>query len=369
MTYAAAAKGQDNKSAQTSSSKKATTNNGGGKPKKFSFQGSTEGLEKYTFFYGTGMAENCLKSTEALLNYIGKKYSMSESKSLEQGRAHLIGIVHPPKYNQAEYDALEFWEKKQWELDMKRYSDAIATLRKNLTACYAIIWGQMTITLKNQIKSEAGFKAIQNTSDGPSLLKLVLEISNRGSTIDHFPTRIVDTLMSLLQLHGDNFTNLSEYYDNFASRSKFLFQSGVSFQFAELEDFLKAKTLAECNNDRTNSVYLSYIGNMKRNCNQQIASLIFLHNSGKKYEELRRDLRNNFNQGTDKLPTTIHGAFNIVSHFESTNLSNNKGKNKNNSNNNKSSETTTQDENKNNNTKANMPNHSFQQESNGSKNS
>eukprot|EP00536_Pseudo-nitzschia_multiseries_P014327 jgi/Psemu1/38275/gm1.38275_g len=123
------------------------------------FQGGTTGLEDDIFYFGKGMNTKWLDSKEKLLNYIGKKYN-----------------------------------------------ETTALVNQNLTSCYAIIWGQLTQTLRNKIKAESDFDKIDNAKNSPKLFTLVTKIFNQTATIDHQPTAIITSLYTMIGLNGLNMT-------------------------------------------------------------------------------------------------------------------------------------------------------------------
>ena len=72
------------------------------------FQGETVGLEDAIFYYGKDMNSKYVTSKEKLLSFIGKKYTMSESTSIDKETPSLIGIPLPAKHDKTAYDALPF---------------------------------------------------------------------------------------------------------------------------------------------------------------------------------------------------------------------------------------------------------------------
>ena len=76
------------------------------------------------------MNSRYVTSKEKLLSLIGKKYtSMSESASIDKGIPILIGIPKPAKHEETAYKALKFYEQESWKLEIKRYSNANASLK------------------------------------------------------------------------------------------------------------------------------------------------------------------------------------------------------------------------------------------------
>eukprot|EP00536_Pseudo-nitzschia_multiseries_P019492 jgi/Psemu1/61006/gm1.61006_g len=70
------------------------------------FQDGTTGLEERIFYYGKEMQSKSITSKEALLNYIGKKYTMSEVTSLENAKMTIVGMTHPAKHTKDEFKNL-----------------------------------------------------------------------------------------------------------------------------------------------------------------------------------------------------------------------------------------------------------------------
>jgi hypothetical protein len=198
--------------------------------KKFEkFQGGTKGLEDHIFFHGQGMDAKFVTSKEHILNHIGNKYSSSEEVSLEKNSVTLLGHTEPKKHSdKVEFEKLPFWEQEQWKIDMKRYTDMNATVKKNLTACYAILWGQMTTILQNHMKRDPSYGVIDGKRDAPALLALMNDVCNKTSNIDHYMTRSMEALYSITQLSGTKMS-LGDYYKHFVSKRKTTEMAGLKF--------------------------------------------------------------------------------------------------------------------------------------------
>eukprot|EP00536_Pseudo-nitzschia_multiseries_P018072 jgi/Psemu1/54022/gm1.54022_g len=139
--------------------------------------------------------------------YYGKDMNTNKSSFPQKGKLTMIGITHPPKHD---------------ELSMKRYNKAQARIRTNmLSACYTIIWGQLTLNLQNKIKADPDYAKVEVKKDAPKLYKLVAKLCNKATTsIDHVPTSQVELVVySILKLSG-NKTSLSDYYDTFTEHRR-----------------------------------------------------------------------------------------------------------------------------------------------------
>ena len=292
------------------------------------FQGAIKGLEEHIFYYGKGMDSKYITTKEHVLNYIGKKYTASEEVSIEKNSVQLLGRKPPTKHTQTEYDALDLWEKESWKVDIKRYAEMKDTLEKNLTACYAIIWGQMSNTLRNQVCREATFKNIEDERDAPGLFNLIGLICNKTTTITHYPTRMLEALQLVLTLSGDKM-NLADYYKYFVAKRKMGISAGLDFGTGGLQKHMLDQFVTETGHNASSQEYIDYNTTVSDTANEQFQAMIFMHNAGNRYEELRRDLRNSYTLGYDKMPRTVEDAYGILQMYETTPKNNpNKGNKK-----------------------------------------
>eukprot|EP00536_Pseudo-nitzschia_multiseries_P010272 jgi/Psemu1/25476/gm1.25476_g len=247
--------------------------------------GGTTGLEDDIFYFGKGMNTKWLNSKEKLLNYIGKRYSMSEASSIEKGRLILIGITKPDEIKAKKvFGKMYFHLQEEWKLNMKRYNETTALVNQNLTSCYAIIWGQLTQTLRNKIKAESDFDNIDNEKNSPKLFALVTKICNQTATIDHQPTAIVTSLYTMIGLNGLNMTFIAD--------------------------------LICPHRDIKNADHVAYVKNIDNHSLNQFLALMFLRQAGDHYKECQRDLNNDFIKGTNHIPATIKEAYNILKNYD-----------------------------------------------------
>ena len=151
------------------------------------FVGGCKALEGHIFYYGKGMNTKCVTSKEELLYYVGTKYSANKRLSLEEGEIIINTADAPATLTKSDYDALSFNKQKEWDQDMKGWSEAKRTLTKNLSAIYSIIWGQMTSTLKSRVSTAPDFdKTIKLKSNAIKLLILITTTCGMNSTINHY---------------------------------------------------------------------------------------------------------------------------------------------------------------------------------------
>lgn len=333
-------------------------NNSKTDPKK-RFQGGIAGLEDHYFYYGKGMNVKLVTTKEKILIYIGKKYTMSESASLQAGKPKLIAMKHPDKLKKAQHDALEFWEQEQWKNKMKRYDDAMASVHKNLSSCYAIIWDQMTNPLKNKLKADDEFRIIEEEKDACKLWTLISKICNKVTSIDDFSTRLFDSLYSIIELTG-NKMSLSDYYDHFVERRKQCKASGIEFNTDLQRTALKDRFTKE--HGSSSADYSQYVTDLDHHCNEQMYALMFMRMAGDRFAECRREINNDFTKGTDHIPRSVDEAYSLLQNYEGSSkyiqshIKNNNGSRA------QSSNSSNETEDTNYNSKAKFPGHSFQQQ-------
>eukprot|EP00536_Pseudo-nitzschia_multiseries_P006433 jgi/Psemu1/15203/gm1.15203_g len=256
---------------------------GKGKPQgksnydKKKFQGGgTVGIEEHTFYYSKGMNIKRITSKEKLLSYVGRKYTTSEAASLEKGKMK----------------RLETLERGQCQPN------------KNLSACCAIAWGQLTLTLCNKIRAKSDYKLIDTEKVASKLFGLVTKVCNRTSTIDHKPTTIAMSLFAITKLDGDKM-QLTEYYKHFAQCCKAANLTGLNLASPNKEKFLQKKHLAN-----------NYGGNATNKdtwCGR--------------FDDCRRDLNNNCLKGSDHIPKTVDDVYALLQNYETRNKHNNNNNN------------------------------------------
>ena len=277
------------------------------------FQGETAGLEDAIFYYGKDMNSKYVTSKEKLLSFIGKKYTMSESTSIDNETPSLIGFILPEKHDKTAFELLKFWEQEEWKLEIKRYSNANALLVKNLSSCYAIIWGQCSNSLKNRIKAHTLYKTTDKTKDSCSLFKIITTICNRVSTIDHVPTSFVESLYSLMGMSGDKMS-LSDYYEHFTARRKAASSIGLTFDSTKLQaHMLQAQ---EKKMEAGSSELAEWSKTVETNTDDEIYANIFIKQAGIRFAECRREMYNNYTFGTDQIPVTVDDAYALLQNYE-----------------------------------------------------
>ena len=340
------------------SNKQASKQNSGQNQKK-RFQGGTAGLEDHIFYYGTGMDTKFVTSKEHLLIYIAKKYSASEEVSLENGKPTLLGVTSPSKITDTEYNKLGVIEKERIKITLKRHVEASDLLLKNLTACYAIIWGQLTENLKNHLRRDSTFADIHAQRNSPELFALMGSICTRTVGIDHAASKVMDHLYSIMTLSGDKM-GLSDFYKQFIAKMKGNATAGIDFASSKLKKDMLDAFKEKGGHSAISTEYQNYKIDIKDHCNQQVYALIFMKQAGERYEECRRDLKNDFYKGNDNIPVTVDEAFALLQQFVPSTRNNRNQTNKNGGNAKKSNSSSNNDEQESN-AKGKHPAHSFQQ--------
>ena len=278
------------------------------------FQGETVGLEDAIFYYGKDMNLKYVISKEKLLAFIGKKFTMSESTSIDKETPSLIGFATPAKHTEVDYKALPFWQQEAWKMEIKRHSNAEALLHRNLSSCYAIIWGQCTNTLKNKIKADPKYSTADSTKNSCNLFKIITEICNRVSTIDHVPTRYVESLYSIIGISGDKM-GLSDYYEHFSARRKASASIGLTFASSELQSHMGLAKIKQFGGVKSTE-FVDWEKNIEVNTDNEIYANIFMKQAGVRFAECRRDLYNDYTFGANYIPVTVDEAYALLQNYE-----------------------------------------------------
>ena len=291
------------------------------------FEGGTKGLEEDTFYYGPGMDKKFIKSKEKVLSFISKRFTASEAVSIEKDKLTLLGHKIPKRIQtKTDFDAMTFWEQEQWRIDMKRYTDNTHTLQKNLTTCYAIIWDQMNTTLQNQVKREKGFTGIEMRRDAMNLFALVAKICTGTSDVEDYMTKSVESLYAVLTLSG-NKMSLGDYYKLFNERRKNAYKSGILLASIKQQAGHSDNVVKKNGWDKkTSSEYKAWVVDQEEHTEEQFYAITFLRQSGDRYEEVRRTIRNDLTKGNDNIPYTVEDVYSLLQRYQLEPKSSKKGK-------------------------------------------
>ena len=93
------------------------------------------------------------------------------------------------------------------------------SVSNNLTACYAILWGQLTNALKNEIKQVSGFSTIEKQRNAIGLISLITITCNQTTKIDHYATRLLESTQAVYDLSG-NKMSLGDFHKAFTAKHK-----------------------------------------------------------------------------------------------------------------------------------------------------
>lgn len=283
-----------------------------------SFKGGIKAIEDDTFFYGKGMTTKWLKSKDRLLAYIGGRFTMNEAKSLEKGELVLIGYNKRDEIQtQTDYDALSFSDKEFYKLDIKKYSEAEAAVKRNLSTCFSIIWNQMDRTLKNQVEKDPRYAKAYDDLDAPKLYTIMSDICNSSSTVDHYESRYVELLYNLLMCSGKNHT-LAEYYELFNHRVKSAQAAGVDFMSVGYRQDLidEASVTFGGDQDKIDAYIANNLEGELEKVKNRVLAIIFMKRAGPAYDHCRKEINNDFTKGTNNFPDTVDKAYSILQNYE-----------------------------------------------------
>lgn len=291
------------------------------------FKGGIKSIEEDIFIYGKGMTAKWLKSKEKLLAYIGNRFTMNEAKSLENGSISIVGFNKRDDIkDENDFKALSFTEKELYKLDLKKYSEAEGSVRKNLATCFSIIWNQMDRSLKNQVEKDTRYLQAYKDLDAPLLYTIMSDICNASSTVDHFESRHVEMMYNLLMCSGKNLT-LAEYYELFNHRVKAAKTAGVDFMSTGIREDLIAKAITRLKGDQAlvkDYIQKNLSGDLQKS-KDRILGIIFIKRAGPAYDHCRKELNNDFVKGNDNFPTTVDEAYAILQNYEAITPAQHKG--------------------------------------------
>ena len=98
--------------------------------------------------------------------YTGANFGAYEQLSLEHCDVIVHNAVKPKEIvDQAKYGAMNFTERKTWDLDLKSQNLKKGKVLDNISLLYLTLWNQCTLPLKSKIKSHLKY-AVAEKAEG-----------------------------------------------------------------------------------------------------------------------------------------------------------------------------------------------------------
>ena len=160
-----------------------------------------------------GQADKFIKTTEAILNHIQKTYKQGDDikRALKDESEFDFAAVEPtsPGTKIDTTTPAGFKYKLQMESHFKREEQ----YRSNKSNAHALIYGQCTLAVKNQLQSRQDWKIVQD--DPFELLKALREITHKYQDSRYAIGTIATSIRTFFTMKQDNAESLVAYAKRF----------------------------------------------------------------------------------------------------------------------------------------------------------
>jgi hypothetical protein len=204
-------------------------------------------------------------------------------------------------------------EKVEYDSDWKDYRYKKTSLEKHQGQVYSLVLRQCTQLLKDRMQQDTDWTTVCALSDPLQLYALIKKVV-QGQTDDQYVyASVYNQLVGLLGFRQENLTN-AQWYEKFNSRVDVATACRVEFEHQVLINY--QKNIDHLNTDWANLANEEKI-DVKSKSREKLLAYIMLQQSGKKHNDLKYDLRNEFTTGDDKYPDTRQKVLHLMDNYSS----------------------------------------------------
>ena len=307
-------------------------NNISNKNKKSTPYQSEAELKYYVYYIdGAKQADNYTTTTEAILNYIQKKYEEGADirLALETMKDVDLSQYKPKKEvvdpTDKEPDEIKLEEEENniiYNGEVKLYLNRNNKYRTNMTSAYTLIYNQCNKAVVTQIKARQDYDEIINNPI--KLLQAIKEITHRCQD-DVYPIKSIYYSMKKVFTIEQSNQGINEYKESFDNAVNVIESQGGKLHLQgyieQLPDYSKADAITKLR--------------MKTEAYNKLLAFAFMMGADQtKCGKLVEDLNNKFALGEDKFPEDVKKAVSMIIKYKNRGNNPNVGKPKNNGNNN-----------------------------------
>ena len=244
-------------------------------------------------------ADQYLKTVKELVNHVGRTREKYTSE-LTQGVINLelddpIEPVAPPEDNRVAFE--------MWRLDLREHKAKVQEYENFRSTLYNLVLGQCTEVMQDRLRSHEQFPAANQ--DGIALLRIIRGLMYSFEERQKLSDALCDVREKFYNLRQGRYQSLRDYYDAFVAQVAVMNEVGI----AVADDSLVAEVATENGRDVPDEADFE-------EAKEQALTARFLRGTNAKYRQYLRDLRNNYLDGNDYYPTTVHDAYNILQRRE-----------------------------------------------------
>ena len=284
-------------------------------PRVSTFKGSTPEMNGHVFeCHGEGTEQKQFaKTVEELQHYANKNLKQTNDLSTLFKKLEKPTIPLPRNLDTDEMKNSLL--SRIWEKEVDFYVKRKVTLEDNMQALFSIVWGQCSDAMQAKLTGLSTYESIEEECDCAKLLKEIKGITFKFEA-QRNPYFALDDAMikyfTYYQMPGDSnaehlktfqsLVEVIEYYGGSVVNEHAL----LSYELAKKDP---TRTVENCTGSEKKEA--------KAICKTKNLAIAFLKRSDRKrYATLLTELENNYARGTDQLPTTITGAYNLLVNYK-----------------------------------------------------
>jgi hypothetical protein len=207
---------------------------------------------------------------------------------------------------------LEGDEKTGWDTKWKNYNKRQQELIKHRGQCFGLIRGQCTRTLVDKMEHDASWSTTIKSGD-PLLLYALIEKTILAQSEETYPFPIIYKHEREMYLYEQNTLTNNQWYHRFVTNANVAASQGVERQHGVLRDYV-AKQLHGMPYDQLTDI--AQKDAVCKDVAERYLAFVFLSQSGKKHNQLRADLKNQFMSGHDNYPRTVQAMLRFLDNYD-----------------------------------------------------
>ena len=279
------------------------------------YEGKVEALRKHVYDVTHGKASSDLfaTTTREIAKYITPNFKGGGEflQAMDPDTLAFETLVDPMTVTLAADASVQAVEA--WKMSLRQYSDRIVQREEVGKQAFAVVLGQCSQTVREQIRASTSWRTVNDNSDLMGLLRLVRESLYTGATTRH-PIHSLqeaeEALMSFRQ--GDNMSN-HVYYEKFKGLvERYEHHGGQPGQInARIQHYLDqyAADAADPTPEETRDA-------MQRAKDEYLGIMLVRHSDSKWFGGLVTDLLNTHTRGSNQYPTTLSHGFDLLVNYQ-----------------------------------------------------
>ena len=251
-------------------------------------KGDVPELGENVYMYGAAsQGDKFVKTTEAIGNYVGKKYGKAMKLMVVKGTDG-----EPKEPMEPRKKDPNAFQLKKYEKELNVYFRKLEDYTENKTKVFIILMGQCTMVMQNKVKAQKNYDELEKNDDVIGLIQVIKELSYEVTENKYVFVGMQRSLYRLMTMKQGEKEGIISFYNRFKSQFEI-----VETQWGE---FGPAKKIHSAKEDRN-----------------RFASVVFLAGVDPgKYGKLSGDLNNDYVKGHKNYPETLEGMVTMLSNYD-----------------------------------------------------